>query len=70
MAKPLFSHPQLSQVFFPMLSGATPIAPTVIGLMAPASPTVGQLWWRNDLGKLFIYYDDGTSQQWVPVTPV
>jgi hypothetical protein len=53
-----------------MLSGATPIAPTVIGLMAPASPTVGQLWWRNDLGKLFIYYDDGTSQQWVPVTPV
>jgi len=38
-----------------------------IGLTAPASPIVGQLWWRSDSGKLYLYYDDGTSQQWVPV---
>jgi hypothetical protein len=46
-----------------------PAGPMVatIGLSAPASPQVGQLWWRNDLGRLFIYYDDGTSAQWVPV---
>jgi len=38
-----------------------------ISASAPVAPTVGQLWWRNDLGKMYIYYDDGTSQQWVPV---
>jgi hypothetical protein len=69
MAKPLFSEEQMSQVVVSVPSGATPVAPTVIGLTAPASPQVGQLWWRNDLGKLFIYYDDGTSQQWVPAMP-
>jgi len=38
-----------------------------IGLTAPASPQVGQLWWRSDTGKMYIYYNDGTSTQWVPV---
>lgn len=38
-----------------------------IGVTAPAAPVVGQLWWRSDSGKLFIYYNDGTSTQWVPV---
>ena len=38
-----------------------------IGTTAPASPLVGQLWWRSDSGRLFIYYNDGTSSQWVPV---
>jgi len=38
-----------------------------IGLTPPASPQVGQLWWRSDSGRLFIYYNDGTSSQWVPV---
>jgi hypothetical protein len=39
-----------------------------ISATAPASPQVGQLWWRNDPdGKLFIYYNDGTSSQWVPI---
>jgi hypothetical protein len=38
-----------------------------IGADAPATPAVGQLWWRNDPdGNLFIYYDDGTSSQFVP----
>jgi len=38
-----------------------------IGLTPPATPVVGQLWWRSDSGRLFIYYNDGTSSQWVPV---
>jgi len=43
--------------------------PTVIGTVPPVTPVVGQLWWRNTDGALFIYYDDGTSRQWVPVVP-
>ena len=31
----------------------------------PASPTNGSLWWESDSGEMFIWYDDGTSQQWV-----
>jgi len=33
----------------------------------PASPTVGQLWWESDTGRLYIRYNDGTSTQWVQV---
>ena len=36
---------------------------------APSSPSNGDLWWRSDTGKLKIYYDDGTSQQWVDASP-
>ena len=36
----------------------------------PASPAVGDLWWRNNPdGVLFVYYNDGNSTQWVPATP-
>jgi hypothetical protein len=43
---------------------------TYIGASAPASPQVGQLWWRTDPDQsLYVYYDDGTSQQWVTATP-
>ena len=36
-----------------------------ISATAPASPSAGDLWWDSDNGNLYIYYDDGTSQQWV-----
>jgi len=59
MARPLFAHPALA----PMLTQAMTL---VIGPTAPPNPQVGQLWWRNDPdGQLYVYYDDGTSQQWV-----
>ena len=34
---------------------------------APSSPTAGQLWWCSAVGEgqLYIYYNDGTSSQWV-----
>src|SRR5262245_47285531 len=42
-----------------------------VGPTAPATPAVGDLWWRNDPdGVLFVYYSDPTSSQWVPATPV
>ena len=40
-----------------------------IGTTAPASPQAGQLWWRSDTGRLMLYYNDGTSSQWVPTSP-
>lgn len=32
---------------------------------APANPIEGDLWWKSDEGQLYIYYNDGTSNQWV-----
>lgn len=36
-----------------------------ISSTAPSSPSAGDLWWDSDDGKMFIYYDDGTTSQWV-----
>jgi hypothetical protein len=36
-----------------------------ISATAPGSPAAGDLWWDSDNGNLYIYYDDGDSQQWV-----
>jgi hypothetical protein len=35
----------------------------------PTSAQEGELWWHTDLGKLFIYYNDGGSSQWVETGP-
>lgn len=35
----------------------------------PVEPLPGELWWDPDVGSLFIYYDDGTTQQWVEISP-
>jgi hypothetical protein len=32
---------------------------------APASPSAGAMWWNSTTGNLFVYYNDGTSSQWV-----
>lgn len=34
---------------------------------APSSPLHGQLWWDSSTGDFYIYYNDGTSSQWVQV---
>lgn len=44
-----------------------------VGTTPPASPAANQLWWFSDGstggGVLYIYYNDGNSSQWVPVSP-
>jgi hypothetical protein len=40
-----------------------------IGNTAPSSPANGALWWSNTYGRLLVYYNDGTSSQWVDATP-
>lgn len=34
---------------------------------APASPTSGLLWYNSTNGKTYVYYEDGTSNQWVEI---
>ena len=36
-----------------------------ISATAPVSPSAGDLWWDSDDGKMFIYYNDGSTSQWV-----
>jgi hypothetical protein len=44
-------------------------ASVAISDVAPSSPTANSLWWSSDLGKMFIYYNDGSSNQWVETSP-
>ena len=41
-------------------------ASVTISASAPASPTVGTLWFDSSVAQMYIWFDDGTSQQWVP----
>ena len=40
-------------------------ASVTISTSPPVSPTAGSLWFNSESGVLYIYYDDGDSQQWV-----
>jgi len=44
-----------------------PSTPPVMSISdtAPANPIPGQLWWESDTGNAFLWFDDGTSRQWV-----
>ena len=35
----------------------------------PANPEPGNLWFNSEEGRLYVYYDDGDSQQWVDASP-
>jgi hypothetical protein len=36
---------------------------------SPVGPLHGQFWWESDTGILWLFYNDGTSSQWVQATP-
>jgi hypothetical protein len=38
-----------------------------VGDTPPASPQPNALWWESDTGHLFLYFDDGNTQQFVQV---
>lgn len=38
------------------------------GDTAPAYPAPNGLWWDSVGCQLYVYYNDGTSRQWVPAT--
>ena len=45
--------------------GGGGIGGAVISNTAPSDPDEGDLWWDSTDGNLYVYYDDGDSQQWV-----
>jgi len=73
------NSPTNGQQFTPVVGGPTyvwqsPIwrlaagginAGVYIGDTAPINPVAGMLWWESDSGNTFIYYDDGSSAQWI-----
>ena len=44
-------------------------ASVTISDTAPVSPSAGNLWWDSGNAILRIYYNDGTSSQWVDAVP-
>ena len=40
-----------------------------VGATPPATPTAGDMWWNSDDGRLYIYYKDADSSQWVDASP-
>jgi len=40
-----------------------------ISTAAPSSPVSGSLWYNSNYGRIFIYYNDGDSSQWVDAAP-
>ena len=49
--------------------GASGAATCFMSDTAPVGKPPGSLWWETDTGYLYAYYDDGTSMQWVMVSP-
>ena len=49
-------------------TGAAGGATISVSDAAPSSPTAGQLWWNSTANKLYIYYTDADSSQWVQAT--
>lgn len=47
-----------------------PGAQLYIGDNPPATPSQNTLWWESDSGILYVWYDDGTSAQWVQAVAV
>ena len=41
---------------------------TAVSDAAPSSPSAGQLWWNSATNKLYIYYTDAHSSQWIQAT--
>jgi len=46
---------------------ASAVVPETIA--PPSNPTVGNLWFNPTEGRLFIYYEDADSSQWVDASP-
>ena len=40
-----------------------------VAVTAPSSPTSGDLWYNPNYARLFIYFNDGDSSQWVDAAP-
>tara|TARA_Y100000287_G_scaffold85379_1_gene67803 strand:+ start:297 stop:3224 length:2928 start_codon:yes stop_codon:yes gene_type:complete len=51
------------------ISGFSAGANVSVGTSAPSSPSAGDLWFDSEYLVLYVYYADGTSNQWVQTNP-
>jgi hypothetical protein len=53
------------------LTGITASAKATVQISptAPTNPVPGDLWYNSLLGRTFVYYNDGSSSQWVDTAP-
>ena len=58
---------QWNGTFWLPVGGSTAL---YIGDTPPALPATGQLWFKSDEARLYVYYNDGNSTQWVPAAPI
>ena len=42
---------------------------THVGETPPTAPEQGSMWWNSGDGRLYVYYEDADSSQWVAATP-
>ena len=49
----------------PGIAATIIVNPVTISDDPPVGPRSGELWWESDSGDLFVYYNDGSSAQWV-----
>ena len=47
------------------VNGEGSSVPVAVSETAPVSPEVGELWLNSTEAKMYVYYDDGSSAQWV-----
>ena len=40
-----------------------------VGNTAPVGPAGGDMWWDTETGRLYIYYIDIDSSQWIDTSP-
>jgi len=59
----------ISATFASSVATVTVSSSVSISTDAPASPSAGNLWYNSNLGRTFIYYNDGDSAQWVDAAP-
>lgn len=48
-------------------AGGTTQAPVYVSATAPAVPAQGSLWMSTETGRIYCYYVDADSSQWVEV---
>src|SRR5215813_10655362 len=56
----------INPTFQPQLDQATKV---FVSEVAPEGVQPNTLWWSSTDGQLYVLYNDGDSQQWVPATP-
>ena len=59
--------PGVTDMHSGVIKPSTP--PVFIGPEPPEDPRIGDLWWNNHEGRMYVYYQDNDSAQWVQTNP-